>query len=350
MFEALPLAFSRQSVISRARKPPLALSICTPESAPRARLPRPKPLEPASRPAMHLPHSLVHAHRPCFQTSNACVRTYTGQQRHPHWHRRRNRHRRFDHFRVLRLPGPRPNWPALVRLCVFMVRPPPEHRRHRKVRARVQSGSWRRAAGRVARAACVRARRAAVGAGTGSDRETPHAHSLALKRQRLAAAATASPRSIQPPPTTTRQGQRQAPDIRGVRRCRRRPRGQPARADQCYQPRRHPLGGLGGASRMAWGLRRPDPRLRCPPCSAVGLADCCEPYARLALCTRNDLRAAVHIIYKCIHSSVWQVVKPNNPGDFEVWTDDAATWGVLASGARAAAAGGGAFAWPEIRR
>ncbi|EFJ52864.1 hypothetical protein VOLCADRAFT_86264 [Volvox carteri f. nagariensis] len=45
---------------------------------------------------------------------------------------------------------------------------------------------------------------------------------------------------------------------------------------------------------------------------------------------------------------VWQVVKPNNYDNYEVFTDDTDSWSVLSSAARAAPGLGGAFVWPEF--
>ncbi|GIL74751.1 hypothetical protein Vretimale_2384 [Volvox reticuliferus] len=45
---------------------------------------------------------------------------------------------------------------------------------------------------------------------------------------------------------------------------------------------------------------------------------------------------------------VWQVNKPNNYGDFEVFTDDTASWSVLSNGAKEATGLQGAFSWPEL--
>ncbi|KAI8807963.1 WSC domain-containing protein [Cladochytrium replicatum] len=45
---------------------------------------------------------------------------------------------------------------------------------------------------------------------------------------------------------------------------------------------------------------------------------------------------------------VWQVIKPNNPSDFEVFTDDKAAWAVLSSAGNTAKSSAGTFAWPAL--
>ncbi|GLI69456.1 hypothetical protein VaNZ11_014069 [Volvox africanus] len=75
-----------------------------------------------------------------------------------------------------------------------------------------------------------------------------------------------------------------------------------------------------------------------------------EEFGSTGLSTKaGGLKSQIEVLQNLgIPWMVWQVNKPNNYDDFEVFTTDTASWSVLSSGAKAAIGLQGAFSWPEL--